>query len=335
MITGATGFIGYHVAKSLLARGEKVVAVDNLNDYYDVRLKKKRLEQLSHSPCFHFLERDIVDRIAMEDVVRIHPDIDRIVHLAAQAGVRYSITNPHAYASTNLIGHFNLLELARHLKVKHFVYASSSSVYGANTKLPFSINDPTDTPISLYAATKKSNEIMSYSYSHLFNIPTTGLRFFTVYGPWGRPDMSAFIFAQAILNQKPMSVFNHGKMRRNYTYIDDIVDGAIAALDHVPAGEMIRHDEATKQQETSTPYRIYNLGNDQSESLMDFIHIMEEILGQRAIINFEDMQAGDVPETIADITESQKDLGFYPKIGVRDGLVQFLAWYKSIEGELR
>lgn len=318
LVTGAAGFIGYHICQSLLKRGESVIGVDNLNDYYDVRLKQARLEQLQTNKSFIFERLNIADRTAIEDLVKKHSNIDRIVHLAAQAGVRYSLINPYAYIESNTTGHLTLLEACRVLpKLKHFVYASSSSVYGANQKLPFSISDPVEHPISLYAATKRNCELMSYTYSHLFQIPSTGLRFFTVYGPWGRPDMSAFIFTKSILEGKPISVFNQGDMRRNFTYIDDIVQGTIACLDNPPATNL------------SVPHRVYNIGNNRSESLMDFIHTLENAIGKKAIIQFEAMQPGDVKETIADITETTRDFGFLPKTHIEEGLNHFVTWYRQ------
>ncbi len=317
LVTGCAGFIGYHVAKALVRRGEDVIGIDNLNDYYDVALKKKRLHQLDQCERFRFLRTDIGDASCVAQIQSYGPSIRIIVHLAAQAGVRYSVDHPHVYASTNLVGHLNMLELARYLCVDHFVYASSSSVYGANTKLPFSVTDPTDTPLSFYAATKKSNELMSYSYTHLFGLKTTGLRFFTVYGPWGRPDMSAFIFTKAIMQNQAIRVFNHGKMRRNFTYIDDIVDGTVAAMDRV-------HKKDCQK------YALYNLGSDRSEELMDFITTLEDIIGKKAIMTFDAIQPGDVPETIADIEQSRIDLGFTPKTHIRDGLKEFVDWYQHM-----
>lgn len=314
LVTGAAGFIGYHTCQHLLQRGERVIGIDNLNNYYDVRLKEARLSKLQTHAHFSFEKLNINNKEIIQSLIAQYPDIDQIVHLAAQAGVRYSLTNPFAYADSNLMGHLTILELARALpKLKNLVYASSSSVYGANQKLPFSIKDPVDYPISLYAATKRSCELMSYTYSHLFGIPIIGLRFFTVYGPWGRPDMSAFIFTKSILAGEEIPVFNHGDMRRNFTYIDDIVQGVIRSLDlPLPA-----------------THRLYNIGNNRSESLMHFINVLEQHLGKKALIRFKPLQPGDVKETIADITETTRDFGFMPKTHIEEGLKNFVSWYKE------
>jgi len=319
MVTGAAGFIGYHCSLNLLKRGETVIGVDNLNPYYDVSLKKARLAQLCSQPTFKFYPSDIADKDAMMDLAVKEPEIRAIIHLAAQAGVRYSLTHPHAYTEANLTGQLNILEMCRHLKnFKHLIYASSSSVYGANTKLPFSIQDPVNEPMSLYAATKRSGELMAYTYSHLFGFAATGLRFFTVYGPWGRPDMSAFIFTKAIIENEEIPVFNRGIMRRNFTYIDDIVKGVIAALDKPPL-----------LLPNSVPHRIYNLGNDRSENLMDFIATLEKIIGKKARLQLLPMQPGDVKETLADITETTQDLGFIPLTNIDQGLLNFVNWYQD------
>jgi Nucleoside-diphosphate-sugar epimerases len=318
LVTGAAGFIGFHTAKKLLARGDTVVAIDNLNEYYDVTLKRARLAILQEDPNFYFVHNDISNRSAVQNLYREHNDIDGIIHLAAQAGVRYSLIDPYAYVTANLVGNVTLMEEAKQLKnLKHFVYASSSSVYGANTKLPFAVEDRTDHPISLYAATKRADELIAHTYSHLFKMPSTGLRFFTVYGPWGRPDMAAFIFCQAILNGEEIEVYNNGDMLRNFTFIDDVVEGTIAALDHPPQP---RPGEA--------PYALYNIGNHKTEQLMDFIHTLEELLGKTAKINFQPLQAGDVMKTYADINSAQRDFGFNPKTNIQDGLRQFVEWYK-------
>ena len=323
LLTGAAGFIGMHLSEALLARDERVVGLDNLNDYYDVRLKEARLARLTGRAGFTFVRGDIADRGTLERIVGEHPEIDRIVHLAAQAGVRYSLINPATYIEANLIGHFNMLELARHLgdRCKHLVYASSSSVYGGNTKLPFSIDDPVDRPVSLYAATKKADELMSHAYSHIFGVPATGLRFFTVYGPWGRPDMSAYIFTSKILAGEPIQVFNNGEMQRDFTYVDDIVAGVIATLDRPP----------TRTPE-SAPHRVYNLGNHRSEPLMRFIGLIESALGKKAEIDFQPIQPGDVPATYADIEASRRDLGFEPKTPIDEGIPRFVAWYRDYRG---
>ena len=320
LVTGAAGFIGHHVCQKLLQRQEKVIGIDNLNHYYDVRLKEARLAKLQTQPCFDFYKIDIANKIEFDHFIKENSHITRIVHLAAQAGVRYSLTNPFAYTEANVVGHLAILEACRKLPIKHLVYASSSSVYGANQKLPFSVNDPVDHPISLYAATKRSAELMSYTYSHLFGLPATGLRFFTVYGPWGRPDMSAFIFTDAIFKNQAIPVFNQGDMRRNFTYIDDIVAGTIACLDKPP-------EEGTEQ--GAIPHRIYNIGNNRSEPLMGFIQTLENIIGKKAKIRFEPMQPGDVKETIADISDTTRDFGFLPKTHIGEGLRNFVSWYRN------
>jgi UDP-glucuronate 4-epimerase len=319
LVTGAAGFIGFHVSQALLQRGETVIGLDVLNHYYDVRLKETRLQMLKKYPQFSFVKLDIAHVTEMQEFFQKHPEIDQVVHLAAQAGVRYSLTHPFAYADTNMVGHLAILEGCRHLpSLKHLVYASSSSVYGSNTKLPFAVEDRTDHPISLYAATKKSCELMSDCYSHLYRLPITGMRYFTVYGPWGRPDMSAFLFTKAILEDKEITVFNHGNMRRNFTYIDDIVKGTLGCLNNPP-----------KDDGKALPHRVYNLGNNRSESLMDFIGVIEKIIGKTAAKKFEDMQPGDVPETLADVTAAEQDFGFKPSTNIQDGLQNFIAWYRS------
>jgi UDP-glucuronate 4-epimerase len=318
LLTGAAGFIGFHVAAALLARGEAVIGIDNVNDYYDPALKEARLAQLRGKPGFTFERLSIADRAAVEQLIERHPEIDRVVHLAAQAGVRYSLVNPQAYIDSNVTGQLVMLEACRRLKqLRHFVYASSSSVYGGNTKLPFAVADRVDQPVSLYAATKRAGELMAFNYSHLFGLPSTGLRFFTVYGPWGRPDMSAWLFATAILAGKPIRVFNNGDMRRDFTYIDDIVAGVLAAIDHVPAaGE-------------GPPHRLYNLGNHKSEPLMRFIGLIEAACGRKAVMEFAPMQPGDVPETYADIADSTRDLGFLPRTTIDEGIPRFVAWLRG------
>lgn len=319
LVTGAAGFIGYHVSQALLARGEQVFGIDNLNDYYDPTLKQARLETLQKSSDFTFERMDIADHAAMEKLPQRVPGLDRVVHLAAQAGVRYSLINPFAYVRSNVDGHLTILEMCRHLKgLKHLVYASSSSVYGGNTKLPFAIEDPVDRPVSLYAATKKSVELMSHAYSHLFAIPQSGLRFFTVYGPWGRPDMAAFIFTRQILAGEAIQVFNHGKMRRDFTYIDDIVAGVLGCLDNPP---MATGGEP--------PNRVYNLGNHRSEDLLDFIAVIEKALGKKAVLELKPLQPGDVPETFADIGPATRDFGFHPRTSIDEGIPRFVQWYKE------
>ncbi|MBM3554303.1 MAG: NAD-dependent epimerase/dehydratase family protein [Alphaproteobacteria bacterium] len=320
LVTGAAGFIGYHVSEALIARGDAVIGVDNVNDYYDPRLKEARLARLARHKGFRLVRADISDRTGLPKALGDLSDVEGIVHLAAQAGVRYSLTNPFAYVDANLVGHTVLLELARGLKrLKHMVYASSSSVYGGNTKLPFSVEDRVDQPISLYAATKKANELMGHAYAHLFRIPLTGLRFFTVYGPWGRPDMALYLFSEAILAGKPIRVFNHGQMRRDFTYVDDIVAGVLAALDRPPA--------ATP--DGPPPQRIYNLGNHRGEDLLRVIGLLETALGRKAERLLEPLQPGDVPETFADIAASERDLGFHPRVTVDEGIPRFVAWFRA------
>jgi UDP-glucuronate 4-epimerase len=319
LVTGAAGFIGFHVSQALLARGDAVVAVDNLNDYYDVALKRARLAQLDGRAGFAFHRADIADRAAIASVVERHKDIDRVVHLAAQAGVRYSLENPYAYIEANIMGHVVMLEAAGRLPgLRSFVYASSSSVYGGNSKQPSSVEDRVDTPVSLYAATKRADELITHAYCHLYAIPATGLRFFTVYGPWGRPDMAAYLFADAIVKGQPIRVFNHGKMARDFTYIDDIVSGVLAALDRPPASEV--------------KGRVYNLGNHRPEQLLDFIAVLETALGRTAEKELVAMQPGDVASSFADIEASRRDLGYEPRIPIAIGLPRFVAWYKTYNG---
>ena len=314
LVTGAAGFIGMHCSAKLLAQGHHVIGIDNLNDYYDPRLKQARLAPLSAHPGFRFIETDIANRDALEKLfAEVRPE--RVLHLAAQAGVRYSLKNPHAYVQSNLVGFVNMLEGCRHHGVQHLVYASSSSVYGANTKVPFAVGDSVDHPVSLYAATKKSNELMAHSYSHLYGLPTTGLRFFTVYGPWGRPDMSPWLFTSAILEGRTIDVFNHGKMQRDFTYIDDIVEGTLRVLDHVPIGAPF--------------YHLYNIGNHQPVELMDFIGTLERVLGVEAKKNFLPMQPGDVPVTYADTDDLRRDVGFAPSTPLSQGLQHWADWYRS------
>jgi UDP-glucuronate 4-epimerase len=318
-VTGAAGFIGFHTSAALLRRGERVIGVDSVNDYYSVELKRARLAELTDKPGFEFHCLDLSERGAFPALLERYPDADRVIHLAAQAGVRYSLTNPHVYIAANIQAHLEVLEACRHhAGFKHLVYASSSSVYGGNTKIPFAIGDRVEMPISLYAATKKADELMSYCYAHLFRTPITGLRFFTVYGPWGRPDMAAWLFAEAILAGKPIRLFNQGEMRRDFTFIDDIVAGVIAALDRPPPD---KGDEP--------PARIYNLGNHRSEELRHFVALLEKALGRKAIVELLPMQPGDVPASYADITESQRDLGFEPKTSIDAGIPRFVEWYRN------
>ena len=317
LVTGAAGFIGFHTALRLLQRGERVIGIDNLNDYYDVSLKEARLEQLANFTSFKFIKQDIADKAGMEALWAEHGPFRRVVHLAAQAGVRYSLKNPYAYITSNCMGHLTVLEMCRHTEgFTHLVYASSSSVYGGNKKLPFSVKDPVDNPVSLYAATKRSDELMSQAYSNLYGMPQTGLRFFTVYGPWGRPDMGLFIFTKAISEGKKVPVFNKGEMKRDFTYIDDIVDGVLATLDRPPEKNEAQH-------------RILNIGNTRSENLMDFIHIIEKELGRKADIEMQEMQAGDVKETYADVSETTEISGFRPKTPITEGVPRFIAWYRD------
>ena len=318
LVTGAAGFIGFHVAKALLDRGDRVVGIDNLNDYYDVRLKEARLAELHAIPGFVFAKLDIADRDSVFAALDRYRDLRSIIHLAAQAGVRYSLENPYAYVDANITGTLVLLEAARRIdNLTTITYASSSSVYGANQKQPFSIADRVDRPVSLYAATKRSCELMAHTYSHLYGLPATGLRFFTVYGPWGRPDMAAYLFTRAILAGQPIRVFNEGRMARDFTYIDDIVAGTIAAHDRPPAGS------------DGVPHRIYNLGNHRAERLLDFIAVLERALGRTARKELLPLQPGDVPESFADIEPSRRDLGFDPKTTIEVGLRRFVQWYKQ------
>jgi UDP-glucuronate 4-epimerase len=320
LVTGAAGFIGMHVSAALLARGERVIGVDNLNAYYDVALKEARLAQLQAHAAFDFHKVDVADAGAFRRIFGENPAIDRVVHLAAQAGVRYSLSHPEAYTQTNVGGQLSVLEACRHHDgLRHLVYASSSSVYGGNTDLPFSVDDRVDRPISMYAATKRAAELMSQAYAHLYRLPQTGLRFFTVYGPWGRPDMSAFLFARAIFDGEPIHVFNRGDMKRDFTYIDDIVGGVLNALDRPP-------DVADDR---PPPHRIYNLGNHRSERLMDFIGAIEAAIGRQAEKILEPMQPGDVPETFADIAASQRDLDFHPSTTIAEGVPRFVEWFRD------
>ncbi len=328
LVTGAAGFIGFHLTRKLLARGEEVIGIDNLNHYYDVTLKKARLAQLDGQNNFRFHKMDLADRQGMAALFTdIQPE--RVAHLAAQAGVRYSLKNPHAYVDSNLVGTMNVLEGCRHSAVKHLVFASSSSVYGANRKKPFSVHDNVDHPVSLYAATKKSNELMAHCYSHLYRIPTTGLRFFTVYGPWGRPDMALFLFTKAILEGRTIDVFNYGKMRRDFTYIDDIIEGVIRVLDKTPEPNPNYSEFDSDPGTSSAPYKIYNIGNNKPVELMHFIEALEAALGKKASKNMLPMQPGDVPETYADIDDLEKDTGFKPNTPIEVGISRFIEWYRS------
>jgi len=321
LLTGAAGFIGYHVGEALLGRGERVVGVDNINDYYDPNLKQARLERLRGHSGFSFHKIDLLDRKAVFELVDGEPGIDRVVHLAAQPGVRYSLENPYAYVDANVMGELVVLEACRRLRdFKHLVYASSSSVYGGNRELPYAVEDPVDRPVSLYAATKRAGELIAQCYTHLYRLPATGLRFFTVYGPWGRPDMSPYIFTRAIIEGEPIRVFNQGDMRRDFTYIGDAVAGVLAALDLPPEGD------------PGPLHRLYNLGNNRTEDLMRFIAVIEAACGREAVKIFEGMQPGDVKETYADIEASRRDLGFEPRTTIDEGLPRFVQWYRDYHG---
>ncbi|AUM00709.1 protein CapI [Rhodocyclaceae bacterium] len=328
LVTGAAGFIGMHTSERLLARGDEVVGLDNLNDYYDPRLKEDRLARLAPHANFRFVKLDVADRAAMARLFA-EEGFDRVIHLAAQAGVRYSLQNPHAYVDSNLVGFMNILEGCRHGQVGHLVYASSSSVYGGNTLMPFSEHHSVDHPVSLYAATKKANELMAHTYSHLYGLPTTGLRFFTVYGPWGRPDMALFLFTRAILEGRPIDVFNHGRMRRDFTYIDDIVEGVLRTLDRVAEADPGFDADRPDPGRSNAPYRVFNIGNHQPVELMAFIEAIEEALGCKAEKNFLPLQDGDVPATYADTTELNAWTGFAPATPVAEGVRRFVAWYRA------
>jgi UDP-glucuronate 4-epimerase len=331
LVTGAAGFIGFHLSRRLLARGDVVTGLDNVNDYYSVKLKEDRLAQLLPHENFSFERVDLADQPGMERLFKSHP-FDVVINLAAQAGVRYSLTNPHAYITSNLVGFTNILEGCRHHGVKHLVYASSSSVYGANTAMPFSVHDNVDHPLSLYAASKKANELMAHTYSHLYGLPTTGLRFFTVYGPWGRPDMALFIFTKAILEGRPIDVFNEGTMRRDFTYVDDIVEGVIRTADHVaqtnPKWSGDKPDPGTSR----APFRVYNIGNNQPVELMHLIGTLEKCLGKTAKKNMLPMQPGDVPATYANVDDLIEDVGFKPATPIEVGVARFVDWYREYHG---
>lgn len=331
LVTGAAGFIGYHIARVLCERGDEVIGIDNLNDYYDVNLKQARLRQLEPQDNFKFIKIDIAARDDIDTLFAQH-SFRRVVHLAAQPGVRYSLENPYAYVESNLVGYMNLLEACRQNEIEHLVYASSSSVYGANETMPFSTQDNVDHPISLYAATKKANESMAHSYSHLYQLPTTGLRFFTVYGPWGRPDMSPVIFARAILAGEPIKVFNHGKHRRDFTYIDDIVEGVVLSLDKIPTGNPdwsgLKPDPASSR----APWKIYNIGNSEPVELLRYIELMEQAFGKTTEKQMLPQQPGDVEHTYADVTELQRDTGYAPSTSIEQGLQHFAAWYRDYYG---
>ncbi len=328
LVTGAAGFIGYHLSERLLARGDEVIGLDNLNDYYDVSLKQARLDRLLPHDNFHFQRLDLEDRDGMVALFREQAP-QRVMHLAAQAGVRYSLTHPHAYIDANIIGFMNVLEGCRHHGVEHLAYASSSSVYGANTNMPFSVHGNVDHPVSLYAATKKANELMAHTYSHLYGLPTTGLRFFTVYGPWGRPDMSLFLFTRSILEGRPIDVFNYGNHRRDFTYVDDIVEGVVRVIDHPaesnPDWSGDKPDPGTSQ----APYRLYNIGNNNPVHLLSFIETLEECLGMAAEKNLLPLQPGDVPDTYADVSDLVRDLEYQPNMPIQQGIQNFVDWYRD------
>ncbi len=328
LVTGVAGFIGFHTAIRLLERGERVIGLDNVNDYYDVRLKKARLAQLKPFKKFTFTKTDLADRVKMRRLFATQ-SITKVVHLAAQAGVRYSLVNPHAYTDSNIEGFLNILEGCRHAKVEHLVYASSSSVYGGNTHMPFSIHDNVDHPVSLYAASKKANELMAHCYAHLYRIPCTGLRFFTVYGPWGRPDMALFIFTKLILEGKPIEVYNHGKMRRDFTYVDDIVEGVIRTLDHPAKPNQAWSGDRPDPGTSSAPARIYNIGNHQPVELLRFIEVLEQAIGKQAKKKLLPIQPGDVPATYADIEDLSRDVGFKPATPIEVGIPRFVEWYRQ------
>lgn len=328
LITGSAGFIGFHLSSLLLNKGYEVIGMDNMNDYYDIRLKEGRLDLLKQYKNFNFYKMDLKDKEFIDNLFKQHK-FDYVVNLAAQAGVRYSIENPYAYVDSNLIGFVNILEACRHYPVKHLLYASSSSVYGGNKVAPFSTEHQVDHPVSLYAATKKSNELMAHTYSHLYNIPTTGLRFFTVYGPWGRPDMAYFSFTEAILKDKSIKVFNHGKMERDFTYVDDIVEGIYKLLPLAPQHNKDWDETKDSLSESFAPYKVYNIGNNQPIQLEKFISTLEDKLGKRAIKQYMEMQLGDVVRTYADVSDLEKDINFKPSTSIEKGLEKFVTWYKE------
>jgi UDP-glucuronate 4-epimerase len=328
LVTGTAGFIGYHVAEHLLARGDEVVGLDIVDDYYDVSLKEARLARLRRHDGYSHKRHDVADGAMIERVFE-EASPERVVHLAAQAGVRYSLTHPHVYAHSNMVGFLHVLEGCRHNGVEHLVYASSSSVYGSNTRMPFSVHQSVDHPVSLYAASKKANELMAHTYSHLYDLPTTGLRFFTVYGPWGRPDMALFLFTRAILAGEPIEVFNHGRMQRDFTYVDDVVEGVVRVLDRVPAGDPAWRGDAPDPATSRAPYRLYDIGNHSPVELMHLIEVLERTLGREAIKEFVDIQPGDVPATFADVDDLRRDVGFAPDTPIEEGVARFVAWYRE------
>jgi len=328
LVTGCAGFIGFHVARRLAERHSDVLGLDNLNPYYDVSLKQARLAQLSGHPNFRFARLDLADREGMADLFR-KEKFEVVVHLAAQAGVRYSLTNPHSYVEANLLGFTNILEGCRHHGVRHLVFASSSSVYGANTRLPYSVRDPVDHPVSIYAATKRANELMAYAYAHLYQLPCTGLRFFTVYGPWGRPDMALFLFTKAMLEGKPIDVFNQGKMRRDFTYVEDVVEGIVRLMEKIPQPSSQGNGERSDPSRGPAPYRIYNIGNNSPVELLTLIKVLEAKLGKKASMNLLPLQPGDVVATYADIDDLVRDVGFKPETSIEEGVGRFVDWYRE------
>lgn len=328
LVTGAAGFIGFHVSQKLLQAGHRVVGLDNLNSYYDPRLKEARLDVLKNDPSFSFVKLDLADRVGVADLFGAQR-FPVVIHLAAQAGVRYSLENPHAYVDANLQGFANILEGCRHSECRHLLYASSSSVYGANTKLPFSVHDSVDHPVSLYAASKKANELMAHAYSHLYRIPSTGLRFFTVYGPWGRPDMAIYLFAKAILEGQPIKLFNHGDMRRDFTYVDDVTEAIVRLIDHAPVAQVKAPDAAPDPGTSAAPWRVFNIGNNRPEELSHIVAILEKEFGRMAAKEMLPMQPGDVPATYADVDDLMREVGFRPSTTIEDGIARFAAWYRE------
>jgi len=328
IVTGAAGFIGFHLSKRLIKEGHTVTGLDNLNDYYDVGLKKKRLEILQEADRFSFVQMDLEDREGIQTLFKDH-SFDVVVNLAAQAGVRYSLTNPHAYVDANIVGFVNILEACRHSGVKHLVYASSSSVYGANTAMPFSVHHNVDHPVSLYAASKKSNELMAHTYGHLYGLSCTGLRFFTVYGPWGRPDMALFLFTRAMLENRSIQIFNHGKMQRDFTYVDDIIEGVVRVMGKLPQPNPQWSGKNPDPGTSYVPYKIYNIGNNNPVELMAFVEAIEDALGVTAEKEFLDLQPGDVPATYADVDDLMKDVGFKPETSIQEGIGRFVEWYRE------
>jgi len=328
LVTGCAGFIGYHLAKRLLDGGRELVGLDSLNEYYDPNLKRARLAQLESRPTFRFVKMDLADRAAVAQLFQTEK-FEVVLHMAAQAGVRYSLTNPFAYVDANLVGFTTVLEGCRHSNVRHLVFASSSSVYGANTKMPFSVHHNVDHPVSLYAATKKANELMAHAYAHLYGLPCTGLRFFTVYGPWGRPDMALFLFAERILRDEPIDVFNYGRMRRDFTYIDDVIEAVVRVMDRIPGPASDWTGERPDPGTSSAPYRIYNVGNSQPVELMRLVEVLEACLGKKAKINLLPLQPGDVPATFADADDLARDVGFQPQTPIEEGVKRFVQWYRE------